>query len=428
MIKDKKVFSWALYDWGNSAYSTTVMVGFFPLFFQKYWSAGTDAALTTARLGTAISVASLLIAIFSPTLGAIADLRSKKKLGTFLFMIGGVISCGWMAFIDKGDWFSAILAFGLAMICFTGSCVFYDALLPYVASGKKMHEASAMGYSLGYLGGGVLFLLNVLMYLKPQTFGLADEVMAIKASYLTVAVWWFLFTLPLMKYVPEVQSGYTGTLSDTVRLSFTNLKETIMDILKQRNTLLFIAAYWLYIDGVYTVMTMAVDYGSALGLEAKDMIGALLLTQFIGFPSALLFGKFTHRFGARKPILVCIGIYSLGVVLATQMSTGLHFYLLAAMIGLVQGGVQSLSRSFFGQMIPKDKSAEYFGLFNLIGKFASILGPLIVGITVYATGKHQWGMLGLLVLFAVGGTLLMKVREDVHAEGSHLQTVAEERG
>jgi UMF1 family MFS transporter len=419
MIKDKKVFSWALYDWGNSAYSTTVMVGFFPLFFQKYWSAGTDSSLTTARLGTAISVASLLIALCSPTLGAIADLRSMKKLGTFVFMIGGVLSCIWMAFIDKGDWFSAVLAFGAAMICFTGSCVFYDALLPYVAAGKKMHEASALGYSLGYLGGGVLFLLNVLMYLHPQAFGLADEVMAIKASFITVGIWWFLFTLPLMKYVPEVQSDYTGSFSETVSLSFVNLKETVSDILKQRNVVIFIAAYWLYIDGVYTVMSMAVDYGSALGLEAKDMIGALLLTQFIGFPAALLFGKFTHRFGARKPILVCIGVYCIAVILATRMSTGLHFYALAAVIGLVMGGVQSLSRSFFGQMIPKDKSAEYFGLFNLIGKFASILGPAIVGITVYITGRHQWGMLGLLILFAAGGVLLLKVREDVtpHASG-----------
>lgn len=413
MIKDKKIFTWALYDWANSAYATTIMVGFFPLFFQKYWSAGTDSALTTARLGTAISISSFLIAICSPTLGAIADLRSKKKLATFLFMVLGVLCCVWMAFIDKGDWLSAIVAFGAAMIFFTASCVFYDALLPFVAEGSDMHAASALGYSLGYLGGGLLFLLNVLMYLHPAAFGLADEVMAIKASFVSVGVWWFLFTLPMMKFVPEEGLHYEGDLASTLRLSFANLKKTILDIIQQKNVLLFVVAYWLYIDGVYTVMTMAVDYGSALGLQAKDMIGALLLTQFIGFPCALFFGKLTHRWGARKPILVCIVVYSIGVILATRMSTGLHFYLLAGMIGMVQGGVQSLSRSFFGQMIPKDKSAEYFGLFNLVGKFASILGPAIVGATVYATGKHQWGMLGLLLLFAGGGVLLMRVREDV---------------
>lgn len=414
MIRDKKVLSWALYDWANSAYATTVMAGFFPLFFQKYWSAGTDAAITTTRLGTAISISSLVIAIFSPLLGAMADLRSHKKLYTFLFMLVGVSCCGWMFFIGAGDWQSAILAYGVSMMAFNASCVFYDSLLPAVAEGRKMDYASSVGYAMGYLGGGVLFLLNVLMLSFPESFGLAGKEEAVKFSFLTVGVWWFIFSFPLLRNVPEPSSNFKGSFIDMLSLSLGSLRKTIHSLFKTKNLLYFILAYWLYIDGVYTVMTMAVDYGVSLGLEAKDLMSALLLTQFIGFPCAWFFGTFTSRWGLRKPILFCILIYSLTVVLATQMSMAWHFYALAMVIGMVQGGVQSLSRSFFAQMIPRTSSAEYFGLFNLVGKFASILGPLIVAWTVYFTGEHRLGMGGLLVLFILGGGLLLKVKEQPH--------------
>jgi UMF1 family MFS transporter len=411
MIKDKKVLSWALYDWANSAYSTTVMAGFFPLFFQKYWSAGADSTITTTRLGTAISVSSLIIAIISPILGAVADLRSHKKLYTFLFMIVGALSCAWMFFIDRGDWWSAILAYGISMMAFNASCVFYDSLLPYVASGRGLDYASSLGYAVGYLGGGVLFLFNVIMLSFPEKFGLAGKEEAVKFAFLTVGLWWIIFSFPLMKNVPEPKSAFKGSFFEMISLSFGSLWKTLRSLFKERNLLYFILAYWLYIDGVYTVMTMAVDYGVSLGLEAKDLMMALLLTQFIGFPCAWAFGTVTFRWGLRKPILVCIQAYAVTVVLATQMRTALHFYALALMIGVVQGGVQSLSRSFFAQMIPRESSGEYFGLFNLVGKFASILGPLIVAWTVYFTGEHRLGMAGLLVLFLLGGGLLLKVKE-----------------
>lgn len=411
MIKDRKIFSWALYDWANSAYATTVMAGFFPLFFQKYWSAGTDSTVTTSRLGTAISVSSFIIAMISPVLGAVADLRAHKKLYTFLFMILGVLSCGWMYFIGQGDWASAILAYGISMMAFNASCVFYDSLLPYVAEGRQMDYASSLGYAVGYLGGGVLFLFNVIMLLFPEKFGLHGKEDAVKLSFLSVSIWWFVFSLPLMKNVPEPKSEFKGSFGQMMTLSFSSLMKTMRSLVRDKNLLYFTVAYWLYIDGIYTVMTMAVDYGVSIGLNGESLMTALLVTQFIGFPCALAFGFVTRRWGQRKPILLCIFVYALAVILATKMSQSWHFYALAIMIGAVQGGVQSLSRSFFAQMIPRESSGEYFGFFNLVGKFASILGPLIVGWTVYFTGQHQMGMMGLLILFITGGGLLWKVKE-----------------
>ncbi|MGZ3783519.1 MAG: MFS transporter [Bdellovibrio sp.] len=408
----KKIVSWALYDWGNSAYSTTVMAGFFPIFFKTYWSGGADAIVTTARLATVISVSSFIIALLSPTLGVIADLKGLKKFFWALFTIVGVISCAWMGFIPSGDWMDAMYAYGIAMMAFNASSVFYDSLLPFVASGKNMDYASSLGYALGYLGGGILFLVNVLMYMFPSSFGLPDGVTAVRYSFFMVAVWWFLFSLPLAKNVPEpsgeISSHGIGRL--TIE-SLRTLMHTIGKLLREKNLLIFIVSYWLYIDGVYTVMTMAIDYGVAIGFAAKDLIAALLITQFIGFPCAYYFGTVTKKWGTRKPILFCIAIYGVTVVAATYMSTAWHFYLLATVIGMVQGGVQSLSRSMFGRMIRKEESGEYFGLFNLVGRFASILGPLVVAFAVTVTGSSRMGMGGLLVLFIIGGALLAAVKE-----------------
>lgn len=408
----KKIFSWALYDWGNSAYSTTVMAGFFPLFFKQYWSSGTDAIVTTARLGTTISVSSLLIALLSPTLGVVADLKGFKKIFCLGFTLLGVLSCTWMGFIPQGDWWNAMLAYGIAMMAFNAASVFYDSLLPYVARPDQMDYASSLGYAMGYLGGGVLFLINVLMYLFPASFGLPDGVTAIKLSFVMVSVWWLVFTLPLAKNVSEpaamtLPSNYLGLTQE----SFRTLKKTFLELLHERNLLIFIVSYWFYIDGVYTVMTMAVDYGMSIGLEARDLIAALLITQFIGFPFAYYFGRVTKRWGTKGPILACIGVYGVTVVAATAMASAWHFYLLATVIGMVQGGVQSLSRSMFGRMIEKEKSGEYFGFFNLVGRFASILGPLVVAFGVTVTGSSRMGMMGLLVLFVIGGGLLALVKE-----------------
>ncbi|MDG0817597.1 MFS transporter [Bdellovibrio svalbardensis] len=410
--KKKKIFSWALYDWANSTYSTTVMAGFFPVFFKSFWSQGADAVTTTARLGTAISVSSLIVALLSPTLGVIADLRGFKKLLCLVFMVVGVFSCAWMSFIPAGDWWSAIIAYGIAMMAFNASCVFYEALLPFVADVGDLDYASALGYSLGYLGGGILFLINVLMYLNPSWFGLRDGIQGVQVSFLSVALWWFVFSYPLAKNVPEPETVISkDSIWKLTAQSVRTLRVTFKELLHEKNLLTYMVAYWLYIDGVYTVMTMAVDFGMAIGLESKDLIAALLITQFIGFPCAYYFGTVTKRWGTKGPILFCIGIYGVTVIAATMMSQAWHFYLLAMVIGMVQGGVQALSRSLFARMAPKEQSGEYFGLFNLVGRFASILGPLVVAVGVTVTGNSRLGMVGLLILFISGGWLLAKVKE-----------------
>lgn len=408
----KQIYSWALYDWANSAYSTTIMAGFFPIFFKKFWSMGTDPIVTTARLGVAISVSSFLIAMMTPTLGVIADMRGTKKRFCLIFMVIGALGSAWMTFIPVGQWVPAIMAYGLSMMAFNASSVFNDSLLPVVAKKSEMDYASSLGYSLGYLGGGILFALNVLMYMKPEIFGLRDGTQAVQVSFLTVGVWWFVFSIPLAKFVHEPKpEGPSGGLHALTRESVARLIQTVKHLSKDRNLLFFLLAYWLYIDGVYTVMTMAVDYGISIGLEAGDLMTALLITQFIGFPFALLFGFVAKRFGCRLPILICIAVYSVAVVLSTFMKTAMHFYMLAVIIGMVQGGVQSLSRSLFGRMIPSESSGEYFGLFNLVGKFASILGPLLVAIGVTVSGSSRHGMTSLLVLFIIGGALLYRVKE-----------------
>lgn len=421
---DKKTISWALYDFGNSAFSTTVMAGFFPLFFKSYWSDGASAIDTTARLGTSISLASLIIALITPTLGAMADLTAKKKRFLFIFMVIGVLSTALLGTLGQGMWMQATLWYGLAMTAFSASSVFYDSLLPSLGKGTQLDYASSLGFSLGYLGGGLLFAVNVLMYLKPELFGIADGISAVKLSFFSVAVWWFVFSLPLAKNVPEPaihpsrmsEQGLWGlTLASIVQL-----KSTLADLAKNKNLLIFVIAYWLYIDGVYTVMTMAVDYGLSIGIESKHLIAALLVIQFIGFPCTYLFGIITDRFNCRKPILVCIVIYGIGVLAATQMKSIVHFYLLATMVGMVQGGVQSLSRSLFANLIPEEASGEYFGLFNLVGKFASILGPLLIAFFTTITRSSSLGIAGLVILFVSGGWLLTMVKEphEIHSSFS----------
>lgn len=409
----KRIWSWALYDWANSSFSTTIMAGFFPVFFKTYWSHGVDPTISTARLGTTISIGSALLAFASPTLGALADRRNIKKKMTLMCMLFGIAGCLWMSTIDSGAWVYACFAYGIAMLGFNSSCVFYDSLLPSVAPTKKLDFASSLGFSLGYLGGGILFAFNVLMYLKPNLFGLASGVEAVKWSFASVGLWWGLFSIPLFMNVPEPIGGHkTTTLWEETVDSVKSILQTVRSMYRtNRNLFIFLIAFWLYIDGVYTVMTMAVDFGISIGLKPTDLIAALLIVQFIGFPTALVFSKFANWWGCRKPILICIVIYALGVMGAAHMSTATHFYALAIMIGCVQGGVQALSRSLYSKMIPPEASGEYFGLFNLVGKFASIFGPLLVSWGAYLSGDNRQGMLGLLALFLVGGYLLSRVNE-----------------
>jgi UMF1 family MFS transporter len=403
------VLSWALYDWGNSAFATTVMAGFFPVFFSQFWSAGADTELTTARLGYTNAAAGLVIALLAPFLGAIADRGGRRKRMLFAFTLVGACATFGLFFLAQGQWLVAALLFAIATIGFNGGVVFSDALLLDVAQPADYNRVSSFGYALGYLGGGVLFAVNVLMVVKPALFGLPDAAAAVRWAFVSVAVWWLLFSLPLMLFVRE-QPARVATAGSALLAGWRELIATAREVVRRPLLWQFLLAYWLYIDGVNTIIKMAVNYGLALGLATNDLLGALLLTQFVGFPAALLFGRLGDRIGARAGVLVGLAVYIVIIVWAFFMDSALEFYLMAATLGVVQGGVQSLSRSMFGRLVPVGKSAEYFGFYNMVGKFGTVLGPALMGALALAADSTRVSILALLLLFVGGGALLWRVR------------------
>jgi UMF1 family MFS transporter len=416
----KAVVSWAMYDWANSAFATTVMAGFFPVFFNEYWSAGADTTVTTARLGLANSIAGIAVALLAPVLGSIADSGSARKrfLVFFAFMGALMTSSLWM--VSRGDWMPAILIFVSASIGFNASIIFSDALLISVSGPGQRERVSALGYGLGYLGGGLLFALNVAMTLWPAAFGLSGPEAAVRLSFITVGVWWAVFTIPLILFVKERRSGDEAGIRKNVAGGLRELAGTFRMVRRLKTLLLFLVAYWLYIDGVDTIVRMAVDYGMSIGLERNDLILALLVTQFIGFPSAIAFGRIGSRIGARRAIFIAIGVYLFVTVWAALMDSREEFYVLAVSVGLVQGGIQALSRSLFAGMVPEEKSARYFGFYNMIGKFAAVIGPVLIGATglllrllgAGAETATRLGIISISALFIGGGVVLRFVDEE----------------
>jgi len=415
----RTIFGWAMYDWANSAFTTTVMAGFFPIFFKQFWSSGVDTTISTARLGLANSLAGIVVALIAPILGAIADKGTSKKRFLFFFAYMGVVMTLGLGLVSQGNWPLAILLYVAATIGFTGGNVFYDSLIMCVASRKKLDSVSAIGYSLGYLGGGILFAVNVWMTLRPALFGLANAQEAIKLSFLLVGIWWGIFSIPIFLFVKESKRAQADSGLAAVRSGFRQLKETFGQIRNMKTILLFLGAYWLYIDGVDTIVRMAVDYGISLGFDSNDLIVALLITQFVGFPSALGFGYVGARIGAKRAILFAIAVYLFVSIWGAFIQSIREFYLLAAIIGMVQGGIQALSRSFYARLIPVDKSAEYFGFYNMIGKFAAVLGPGFMGAIGIAarslgcnsTTASRVSISSISLFFLIGGALLLFVDE-----------------
>lgn len=411
---NKSIIAWALYDWANSAFATTVLAGFFPLFFKQYWSAGIASTESTFHLGVGNATASLLIVLAAPLLGAIADRGGLRRRFLMLFAATGIVATAALYGVGQGEWFAALVLFMTAAIGFMGANVFYDALLLSVARENEWDFVSALGFALGYLGGGLLFAVNVAMTLSPESFGLTSATEAVRLSFITVAIWWAVFSLPLFLWVKEAPAKQTVNGWAVARAGYQQLVATFRHLRQLRVVVLFLVAYWLYIDGVDTIVRMAVDYGLSIGLQQNDLITALLITQFIGLPSTIAFGWLAQRFGAngegaKRGILLALGVYVLATLGAFFMDSSAEFYALAVTIGLVQGGVQALSRSYYARLIPADKSAEFFGFYNMLGKFAAVLGPLMVGVVSLASGSHRWGILSIVVLFLLGGWLLMKV-------------------
>ncbi|GMR00468.1 MAG: MFS transporter [Zetaproteobacteria bacterium] len=399
-----------MYDWANSAFATTVMAGFFPIFFKQYWAAGMPASESTFWLGVANGASGLLVAVIAPVLGAVADQCGAKKRLLLFFTLLGVVMTGGMYFVSQGMWQWAAWLYLLAGVGFSAGNIFYDALLIDVSVREDLDRNSALGYGLGYLGGGMLFALNVLATLHPAWFGLTDSHMAVRISFASVAIWWVLFSLPMIFWVHEPQVHARTPLRKLIHAGIKQFMDTFQHVRSLRMVWMFLIAYWLYIDGVGTIARMALDYGLSLGFDARVLISALLLTQFIAFPSAIVFGRIGERFGARSGILIGIGVYCILCVWSVFMKDAHDFYWLAGISGLVMGGVQSLSRSLYARLIPKAQAGEFFGFYNMMGKFAAVLGPLLMAVVSLGTGSNRLAVLSVVLLFAAGGLMLLRVK------------------
>ncbi|MBT3253276.1 MAG: MFS transporter [Candidatus Marinimicrobia bacterium] len=432
MDKTKKgIWGWAMYDWANSAFATTVMAGFFPIFFKSYWSAGADVNVSTAQLGAANSIASLIVALMAPILGAIADKGSAKKKFLIFFAYLGALMTAGLFLVQEGNWQMAIFVYIMGIIGFSGANIFYDALLPSVTNEKNIDRISGLGFGMGYLGGGVLFALNVAMTLFPETFGLDGPAQAVRISFLSVALWWGFFTLFTIFWVEEKKpEGTMGGIA-VIKAGFKQYLDTWKKIRHLQTVSIFLLAYWFYIDGVDTIIRMAVDYGMSIGFESNDLIIALLITQFVGFPAAIVFGRLGEKWGVRKSIYLAIFAYIIITFYGVLMTKPIEFYALAIAIGLVQGGIQALSRSYYSRLIPKGQEGEFYGFYNMLGKFAAILGPLLIGVVgltikgtlgpLASTPEQQmaigqiasrWGIGSVVLLFVIGAILFKFVDEE----------------
>jgi UMF1 family MFS transporter len=395
----KKILSWALYDWANSAFATTVIAAFFPLFFKKFWAADLPAFESTAVLGYANSVTSLILAATSPVFGAMADEGRLRKRMLALFTVFGAGGTLWLSTIGQGQWINAAWAYSLAVFGFTAALTFYDALLVEVAGPGQLDRVSGLGYALGYLGGGVLLAVNVWMYMQYGTDG-------VRWSFVSVALWWLLFSIPLFLNVPEPGQGRRAPILESARRGFQSLKRHIRAIGAEKKLLYFLIGYLFYIDGVNTIIKMAVDYGLSIGLESSGLIKAILLVQFIGFPSAVGFGFLGEKISPLFGIWLCLITYFGVTIYSYFLNTSFEFYMIAAVIGVVQGGIQALSRSFYARLVPPDKSAEYFGFFNMTGKFSAIVGPSLVAAVAVFMQDSRASILVITIFFIIGGIFL----------------------
>ena len=405
-LLQKKVVYWALYDWANSSFATTVMVVFFPLYFKKYLAADLPDEVSTFWLGMVNGISSFALAVMAPWLGALADKAGSHTRFLLLFTIIGVVPTAALAFVGPSGWAFAAVLFGIASLGFWGGLIFYDSMLVQVAPPGRADSVSGFGYALGYLGGGVLLTVNVVMYAKPALFGLADPASAIRASFVTVAVWWALFAIPLLWRRKAISAAPSVALGVAARAGFKELLATFHELRRYRAAILFLLAYWMYIDGVNTIMKMAVDYGLALHFPADSLIMGILVIQYIGLPATLLFGYLGDRISPLLGIFIAIVVYCGVTIYAVFMTQVSEFYVMAVAIGCVQGAIQSMSRSYYSRLIPADRAGEFYGFYNMMGKFAAVLGPVLMGTTALLTGDTRTSIVSLVILF-VGGEIML---------------------
>jgi UMF1 family MFS transporter len=408
----RETFSWAMYDWANSAFATTIMAAVLPIYYASVAGAHLPGNRATVYWGYTTSIALFLIAVISPILGAVADYMGAKKRFMALFATLGIVFTAMLYFIHEGDWLLASALFIVANIGFSGANVFYDSLLPHVASQDEIDQLSTAGYALGYLGGGILLVINILWILSPQTFGIADTTTASRIAMFSVAVWWAVFSVPIFRNVSEPPrriSDADALDTNPIQAGFGRLVETFREIRQYRQLLIFLIAFWLYNDGIGTIIKMATIYGTEIGIGQTDLIGALILTQFAGIPFAFAFGGLARRIRAKPSIYLALAVYTLISIAGYFLSQAWQFWALAFAVATVQGGSQALSRSLYGSMIPRAQSSEFFGFFSVSSKFAGILGPFLFALVGQLTGSSRLSIVSLIVFFIGGALILTRV-------------------
>ena len=407
--------AWAMYDWANSAFQTTIIAAVFPIYFHNVVAADLGDSLSTSRFAWATTLAIVIVALVAPLLGAIADFAAMKKKMLGVFLAIGVVSTTAMFWVRAGDWAFALVLFIFGNIAVAGSIVFYESLLPHLVGEDELDRVSSAGYAIGYLGGGVLLAINLLMIQQPSWFGIPDAGTAVRLSLASVGIWWLVFSIPLFRQVPEprrrieADESLTGSLVGT---GVRRLVETFHELRRYKQAFLLLVAFLVYNDGIQTIIRMATTFGSQIGIDQNAMITALLITQFIGVPFAFLFGIVAGRIGAKIAVFAGLGVYAFIITLGYYMTSAAHFYALAIMVGMVQGGTQALSRSLFASMIPRHKSSEFFAFFGVFERYAGILGPLVFAAMVDMTGESRNAILAVLGFFVVGGAILVFVDVD----------------
>ena len=415
-MKDKAyarvINAWCMYDWANSAFATTIMAAVLPTFYGAVAGAGLPGNLATVYWGYTSSIALLVAAVLAPVLGAVADYLGAKKRFLGAFAIFGIFFTSLLVLVSTGDWLLASVLYILGEIGFSGANVFYDSLLPHIARHEDIDYVSSKGYALGYLGGGILLAINIVTILFWDKLGLPSKEMASRLSFFSVGIWWAVFSIPILRLVPEPpMPEASGPRVHPFRAAFQRLGSTFRDIRRYRELTKFIIAFWLYNDGIGTIIKMATIYGTEIGIGQTHLIGALLLTQFVGIPFSLLFGKLPRFLGTKRSIYLALGIYTLISIAGYFMTKAWQFWVLAGMVGLVQGGSQALSRSLFGVMVPKARSAEFFGFYDVSSKFAGIAGPAVFALVGQLTGTSRLSIISLIIFFVVGGLILTLVDE-----------------
>jgi len=397
-----------MYDWANSVFMTIILL-VYPIYFTRVAGADLAPVVATARIAFATAISMTLIAVLSPILGAMADHAGIKKKMLAVFLGFGAAATAALYFVGRGQWLLGAVLFVIGNIGVTGTIVFYESLLPHIAAHDEVDRVSMAGYALGYLGGGLLLIVALVAIQKPALFGIPDAREAMRISFVATAVWWVVFSIPLFRTVPEPprSAGEAGQAErGLVAAAFARLGRTLRELRHYRHAFLFLVAFLLYNDGVNTIIRMASPYGTEIGIAEGSLIAAFVLVQFVGIPFSFLFGAIADRIGAKRAIFISLATYLVIAVWGFYMKTAFQFFVLAFLVGMVQGGAQGLSRSLFATLIPRQKSSEFFAFFSVFEKFAGIFGPAIFGFMAMATGSSRNAILSLIVFFVVGGALL----------------------